>query len=132
MIDPPSTGLMAESDALATLRAENDRLIALLQVVPCLRILRTMPRRLSTITHCLVLWPLALTVFLGIIAHVLQSLVDRVPIDWNGCVNSLVGGSLLRDARTHERRVGRLAHDDLGLGTLLTQHPGDTGNRRRG
>ena len=30
-IDPPSTGLMAESDALTTLRAENARLIALLQ-----------------------------------------------------------------------------------------------------
>jgi hypothetical protein len=30
-IDPPSTGLMAELDALTTLRAENARLIALLQ-----------------------------------------------------------------------------------------------------
>ncbi|MGI9240497.1 MAG: hypothetical protein ACR2RV_06830 [Verrucomicrobiales bacterium] len=70
-------------------------LIAMLQLIPSLRVIRTMPRRLSTVTSCLVFWPLALTSALGLAAYLMHMRLYRVEFDMAAYLNSLVAGSLI-------------------------------------
>ena len=70
-------------------------LIAVLQMIPSLRVLRTVPRRLSTITTYLVFWPLFLTSSLGLVAYLLHSKLYGGAFDWAAFMNSLVAGSLI-------------------------------------
>ena len=64
-------------------------MISMLQVIPSLRLLRTLPLRLSTITHCLVLWPLILTAAFALAAYILHSALFGHPFDPVGYLTSM-------------------------------------------
>ena len=50
-------------------------LISVFQIMPMIRVLRTMPKRLTALTNLLVLWPLFLIVILSLIGHGFHALV---------------------------------------------------------
>lgn len=57
-------------------------LITVLQVLPMLRFLRTMPKRGRSFTHLMILWPLGLIVFLSIVGYGLHSIVAGQEFVW--------------------------------------------------
>jgi hypothetical protein len=67
----------------------------MLQMLPSLRVLRTMPRRLTTITSCLVFWPLVLTSSFGLAAFLIHHEIYGGNIDWAAFSNSLVAGAMI-------------------------------------
>ena len=70
-------------------------LIAFMQMLPSLRVLRTMPRRLTTLTSCLVFWPLLLTTSLALAAYLVQPSVYGGTVDWSGYSSSLAASSII-------------------------------------
>lgn len=70
-------------------------LIVIIQFIPSLRVIRTLPQRLSTITHYLVFWPFSLMCLFAFATLLIQSMISGGSFDWNGYLMILIVNSLI-------------------------------------
>ena len=71
-----------------------------------LRLLRTMPLRISTLTHWLVFWPLGLAMMLGLLAQGASLLLDGTLIHWQLLCQVMFSASILTFALPLTLRFG--------------------------